>query len=452
MYLFFKNILPLCAKIAVTSDIELPMQSGGTEDFMKEYDVVVVGGGFSGVAAAISAARGGASVLLIEQSNCLGGAAVNCLVNPFMKWHTKINGENYSLCRGIFEEILHEMESFGEVVDEAISGHTFNEEYLKVILMRMVQNAGAEILLRSYLIGAECVDGSVKKITVANKSGNMDFYAKRFIDATGDADLAYLAGFETRLGRESDNLCQPMTLCFRISNVDKAKYESERESINVLYKQFKAEGKIKNPREDVLRFRTLQDDIIHFNTTRVIKLNPTDAFDITKAEIIAREQVLEMFAFLKNNFSAFKNSHLLSTAMQIGVRESRMICGEYVLTEQDLKNCTKFDDSVALGNYDIDIHNPSGSGTSHYFFGDGEYYTIPYRSLIPEKSSNLLVAGRCISATHEAQASVRIMPIVCCIGEAAGTAAAMSLSDNADVKNLNVQKLRDRLKANEAVC
>ncbi len=420
---------------------------------MKEYDVIVVGGGLSGVAAAISAARCGVSVLLIEQSNCLGGAPVNCLVNPFMGWHTKIDGKKYSLCRGIFEEILLELKRFGNVVDKAISKNVFNEEYLKIILMDMVRKAGVEVLLRSYLIGAKCVDGMVKEVTVANKSGNMTFCAKRFIDATGDADLTHLAGFKTRLGRECDNLCQPMTLCFRVSNVNRAQFEREKKNINVLYKKFKEEGKIKNPREDVLMFYTLQNDIIHFNTTRVIKLNPTDAFDLTKAEIIAREQVLEVFTFLKKNFASFKNSHLLSTAMQIGVRESRMICGEYdELTEQDLKNCRKFEDSIALGNYDIDIHNPSGSGTSHYYFKEGEYYTIPYRSLIPKKSLNLLVAGRCISASHEAQASIRIMPIVCCIGEAAGVAAAMSVTDNTYVNDIDVQKLREKLKANGAVC
>lgn len=419
---------------------------------MKKYDVIVIGGGFAGVAAAISAARCGTSVLIIEQSNCFGGASVNCLVNPFMNWHTKIDGENYSLCRGIFEEIIHEMKSFEDVADRAISGRTFNEEYLKIILMHMAQTAGVEILLRSYLISAECLNGVVKKITVANKSGNMTFEAKRFIDATGDADLAYLTGFKTQLGRTSDNLCQPMTLCFRLSNVDKEEYEKEKNKIDILYKQFKKEGKIKNPREDVLRFYTLQDDIMHFNTTRVIKLNPTDAVDITKAEIIAREQVLEIFMFLKNNFKTFKNSHLLSTAMQIGVRESRMIKGEYILTEQDLKNCTKFDDAIAFGNYDIDIHNPSGSGTSHYFFKPGEYYTIPYRSLLPKKSLNLIVAGRCISTTHEAQASIRIMPIVCCIGEAAGTAAAISAIDNVNVACIDVKKLRDTLHFNGAVC
>jgi hypothetical protein len=223
-------------------------------------------------------------------------------------------------------------------------------------------------------------------------------------------------------------------------------------STNELYKKFRAEGKIKNPREDVLTFRTTSDNVVHFNSTRIIKLDPTNADDFTKAEIDAREQVVELVKFMKENIPGFENAKLLSTAMEIGVRESRMINGEYILTGTDLRDLKNFDDSIALGNYDIDIHNPSGSGTSHYYFKAGEYYTIPYRSLIPKGAKNLLVAGRCISADHEAQASIRIMPIVSCIGEAAGTAAAIAYKDSADVIDADVQKIRETLKSNGAVC
>ena len=132
--------------------------------------------------------------------------------------------------------------------------------------------------------------------------------------------------------------------------------------------------------------------------------------------------------------------------MEIGVRESRMIEGEYVLTQEDLMACTKFEDGVVCCNYDIDIHNPEGSGTSHYFFEDGEYYTIPYRCLIPRGSRNLLVAGRCISSTHEAQASYRIMPVCCCLGEAAGIAAARCGKENADVPDIDMRGYREELK------
>lgn len=218
-----------------------------------------------------------------------------------------------------------------------------------------------------------------------------------------------------------------------------------------LYKQYRQEGKIKNPREDLLLFETMQDGVIHVNSTRIVKRNPVDAWDRTRAEIEAREQVFELFSFLKENAEGFENSRLLSTAMEIGVRESRMIHGLYTLTAEDLKACTHFEDSIALGNYDIDIHNPSGTGTSHYLFPEGQYYTIPYRCLVPLNMRNLLVAGRCISVTHEAQASIRIMPIVCCLGQAAGVAAAVAVNEKADVRQIDVPKVQALLKKAGAV-
>jgi hypothetical protein len=418
---------------------------------MKKYDLIVAGGGFAGTAAAIEAARSGLSVLLIEQSNCLGGAASNCLVNPFMGWTTKLNDANVELCRGIFAEIRNNLKEFGKATDRALEGIIFNEEYLKFILLEMTEKAGVELLLRSYITETKCSDGTVQSVTVANKSGYMEFYADYFIDATGDADLMYLSGFETKLGREEDSLCQPMTLCFRVANVDTEKFDKERPQIHQLYKKYKEEGKIKNPREDILAFHLLVDDIIHFNSTRIVKLDPTNAFDITKAEIEARKQVFELFSFIKENFESFKNAHILSTAANIGVRESRMICGEHTLNETELKECTRFPDAIAYGNYDIDIHNPEGSGTSHYYFGDGEFYTIPYRSLVPKGSKNILAAGRCISATHEAQASIRIMPIVCCIGQAAGAAVAIAFKEKKAVNDINVDALRDKLYEEDAL-
>ena len=247
-------------------------------------------------------------------------------------------------------------------------------------------------------------------------------------------------------------MCQPITLCFRVANVDVEKYHNlPAKYINNLYKQFQEEGKIKNIRENVLIFNNPIDGVLHFNSTRIVKHNPVDAIEVTKAEMLAREQVLELFLFMKENIPGFENSQLLMTAAEIGVRESRMVDGEYILTGDDLKACTKFEDAIALGNYDIDIHNPEGSGTSHYYFANGQYYTIPYRSLIPKNSKNLLVAGRCISASHATQASIRIMPIVCCIGEAAGTACAIAHKDGCVVKDVDAKQLRRVLQENGAV-
>jgi len=419
---------------------------------MERYNAIVVGGGFAGVAAAISTARAGLKVLLVEKNAALGGAAANNLVNPFMPNATQLaaneKNERFELSQGLFAEIKQRLAEAGAIDGR---GAVFHEEYLKLVLNRMAVEAGVQLLFHAPLVNASVEGGKVAAIIVASKCGLMELAADYFVDATGDADLAHFGGFPTRLGREQDNLCQPMTLCFRVGNVDMAKFEAAWHTINEKYKKLQAEGKIKNIREDVLVFRNLCNGVLHFNSTRIVRRNPVDAFDITMAEVEAREQVFELYRFLKENIDGFQNADLLFTAPEIGVRESRMIDGEYVLTGADLVACTRFDDSIALGNYDIDIHNPEGSGTSHYYFPEGQYYTIPYRALIPKGSQNLLVAGRCISTDHEAQASVRIMPIVCCMGEAAGTALGLASQANETVGKIDVAVLQKRLKEQGAV-
>lgn len=413
---------------------------------MKNYDVAVIGGGFAGVAAAISAAREGAKVILIEKGNCLGGAASNCLVTPFMPYKTKINGECVALSQGIFKEIHEALEERGAMAQN----ESFLEEDLKYVLNELALAAGVELLFHSYLTAASCECGTVKDVTLATVGGQIKICADYFIDATGDAQLAYLAGFPTRLGRESDNLCQPMTLCFRIGNVDTEKFFASRPALTEAHKRALEAGELINPRENILIFRTPVKNVLHFNTTRVVKKNPTDARDVTDAEILARRQVYEIYDFMKRHADGLENSFLLASAAEIGVRESRMIDGEYTLTVHDCKELRRFEDSIAACNYDIDIHNPEGTGTSHYYFGDGEYYTIPYRALIPKDSKNLLVAGRCISSDHEAQASYRIMPVVCNIGEAAGVGAALASRDSAKVSDISIGELQRILKRDGA--
>lgn len=409
-------------------------------------EIIVVGGGFAGVGAAIAAARQGKSVLLIERYNCLGGAACFDLVNPFMRYwtHTPGTDERVYLSRGIFAEVIEELRKFGPL---AIDATYFNEEYLKLVLNRMCIAAGVKLLFGTTVTGVEKVaDGRIAAITVFGLNGQRRLCADQFIDATGDANLAYLAGFPYRIGRDTDHLCQPMTLCFRMAGVDYDLYRKTKAEINPLYQKLQAEGKIKNPREDVLIFKTLTPNILHFNTTRIVKRNPTDPEDVTVAELEAREQIFEIVSFLRENFAAFKDANVITSGIQIGARESRMIEGEVTLTGEDLLAFRKTDDGIAVCNYDIDIHSPDGSGTSHYFFPEGEYYTIPYGCLVPRGSRNLLVAGRCISTTHEAQASIRIMPTCCTTGEAAGIAAAMASDGQCGVGEIDVQALRATLR------
>jgi len=412
---------------------------------MKKYDLTIIGGGFAGVAAALAAARNGAQVLLVEKSNCLGGAAVNCLVNPFMPYWTQIDGERVDLSAGIFLEIHRRLEERG-----AMSKEAFLEEELKYILNEMVLEAGVELLFHAYIFKAEKCGGNISSITVATKNGECKIEADYFIDATGDAQLAYLAGCPTVLGREPDHLCQPMTLCFRVGNVDVKRFYASRERLKEAHRQSLEAGELSNPRENILVFQSPIKNVLHFNTTRIVRKNPTSPTEVTEAEILARRQVYEIYEFMKKHADGMEDSFLMMTAAEIGVRESRMIVGDYVLTEQDCRNCVKFEDAIAACNYDIDIHNPEGTGTSHYYFDAGEYYTIPYRTLIPQGVSNMLVAGRCISSDHGAQASYRIMPVVCCIGEAAGTAIGLATRNGCSVRQINVGELQNGLKKNGA--
>jgi hypothetical protein len=241
-----------------------------------------------------------------------------------------------------------------------------------------------------------------------------------------------------------------MTMSFRVAGVDRDRLPS-RQAINEIYKDAVSRGEITNPRENVLFFDTVQSDVIHFNTTRIVMKDATNAKELTEAEIIAREQSWEMFDFLKKHISGFENSYLQVTAPQIGIRESRRIVGKYVLTEGDVLAGKKFDDSICYNAYDVDIHNPAGTGTIIKSLDKGDYYGIPFRCLLPLGVDNLIVAGRPISSTHEAHSSLRIMPTCTAMGEAAGIAAALSMKNNIKPGDIDVQDLRQKLFDNKAI-
>ncbi len=411
---------------------------------MKKYDLIVVGGGLSGVCATISAARQGLKVLLIEKSNCLGGAATNGLVIPFMPTNTVIGGEKIELCRGIFAEIKEKLKRLS-----AIEWDSFGAEELKLILNRMVRESGADIIFHASLVDTAFINGKITSATFNTIEGKITLDADYFIDATGNAQLAYLANLPYTLGREKDNLCQPMTLSLRLGGVDENAFFGNISDLNKEYKKQQKEGKILNPRENILAFKTTQKGIVHLNTTRIVRKNPTSAKELTEAEIEAREQAYEIYRFIKENAKGAENSYILSTGSEIGVRESRKILGEYTLTGKEARECAKFDDSIAVSNYDIDIHNPEGTGTSHHYFKNGEYFEIPYRTLIPKGTENILVVGRCISCDHEAQASIRIMPIISCIGEAGGCAIALAKKQGVPTSKIDIKELQEKLKAND---
>lgn len=402
---------------------------------MNKYNLIVVGGGISGVAAAVSARRQGLSVLLIEKYGHLGGAMSNSLVFPFMNYLTR-DEEGRVLSDGIFTEMRKRFSEYGE--------QSF--EFFKFVFDDMICESGVEILFHATMIEAKCIGREVKSISVATKSGVLEFEADFFVDASGDGELIYMAGCEYQLGRETDSFCQPMTTCFRLCNVDVPLFMEQKKELTKLYNEYREQGKIKNPRENILAFPKFGENVLHFNTTRVVRYNPVEPFEITKAEIEARKQVYEMFEFLKENSKACEKAELVSIASHIGVRESRKLKGEHILTADELIGMVDFEDTIALGSYGIDIHNPTGTGTTVYYFKEHEYYRIPYRSLLPKEYDNMLVAGRCLSATHEANSAVRIMPTCACLGEAAGIAISVAKNTHTNTHTLDVKILRDKLR------
>ena len=399
----------------------------------KHYDLIVAGGGFAGVGAAVAAARQGISVLLVEKNGYLSGSAGMSYVNPFMSQFKISNVEGgertIPVNAGIFEEIRQELKASGGLHENERS---FNMEILKIIMDRITEKAGVDVLFHAYISDCTVENEKISSLTLSCRGNKYNVSADYFVDATGDANLAYMAGCSYRLGRDSDNLCQPMTLCFRMGEVDTDVFWSEIKNAQSIWKDKLEKGELLNPRENILVFKLVEKGVLHLNTTRVIKKNPVDIIGLSEAEMLAREQMLEFLNFAREHIPGCENAQLLASAPEIGVRESRMIDGEYTVNVEEFFDCVQFEDSIARGAYPVDIHSPDGTGTTIKKIPVGKYYTIPYRSLIPKSLKNTLVAGRCISTTHEAQSAYRIMPICCCIGEGAGIALSLAVKNQLD--------------------
>ena len=431
-----------------------------------EFDVVVAGGGPAGINAAIASGRMGAKTLLIERYGFLGGMSTVALVYPWMTFHTSSGKQ---VIKGIAQEIVDRLIKQGgspghmrDTVGFTYTVTPYHPEKYKLLALEMLEEAGVEVLVHSFADQAEVEANEIKSIKLTTKSGPITVSAKRFVDTTGDADIAYLAGAPCLKGRDSDHKTQPMTMKFRMRGVDLAKVKAAMKAnpsnfykktpideldelpltgVQGFYKEWNESGVPIN-RDQVLFFAGPEEDEVLVNCTRVQGLDGTDVFDLTQGEKEGRKQVLMMAEFLQKNIPGFENASISAVGTQIGIRETRRIDGQYALTIEDVVSGKKFEDTIALSGYPIDIHDPTGRGVqANDIKGDGSY-GIPYRSLVPKKIENLLVAGRCISTTHEALATTRLTPSAMATGQAAGTAAALSLIDQVAPKDVDVSKLK----------
>ena len=442
----------------------------------EQADVAVVGGGPAGFCAAVAAARNGAKTVLVEQNGYCGGMATAGLVGPFMTSYDKSG--KHMIIRGMFEEVVRRLIAQGGAIHPEeipagsaftsyiVVGHNhvtpFDPEVLRRVIDEMLAEAGVCVRYHTSFVEPVMEGSQITGIVTHSKSGLGLIPAKVVIDCTGDADVAYRAGVECELGDTAAGRIQPATMFFRIGNVDSDKLEADilankdnfyrKDGVN--YRSFhwrvseaRANGDWDLQRVSIGIYRGVKKDEWSVNTSRIMGVDGTDAKSLTEAEITGRKQVKEIYEFLKKYVPGCEEAVLLSSASQIGIRESRHIKGEAVLkTEEVLKGVVP-KDAVLLAANSIDVHGRFGPLSNEYVtVEEGEWYGVPYGCLVPERVENLLVAGRSISATSEAAGAIRVMPPCMELGHAAGTAAAMAVKAGVIPRRIDRETLKEQLK------
>lgn len=403
---------------------------------LAEADVVVAGGGPGGLGAAVLAARAGARTVLVERYGFLGGMASAGEVHPFM--HNHVDGR--PLDTPVYTDWLAAMQAYWPT--EAGCLH-ISKDGAMLAAEDLCRQAGVEILYHHTVTDTVVCKGRLQALIVHSKSGLGAVRAPVYVDCTGDADVAALAGCAFEQGGPSGH-CQPMTLCFKLCRVDRAR-APDGGTLTRLYHEAKARGEIQCPRENVLCFSWLEPDVVHFNTTRVIHRAGTSGTDLCAAEMEAREQLRQYLRFLRAHVPGFEAARLHSVAHHIGVRETRRVLGQAYLTREAFLARQKFPDAIARARYPIDIHNPDGTGTELVHLAEGEWYEIPYGCIVARDLRNLLVGGRPISVDHAIHSSMRVMPIACSVGQAAGVAAALAAQRGVDPRSLDGTEVRREL-------
>jgi hypothetical protein len=425
-----------------------------------EYDVVVLGGGPAGIAAAATAAGLGRKTLLVERYGFLGGMGTAAGVTTFCGLHANVHGEHRQVVHGIADELLGRIDRLGGLNQPHVSfgkiqAQAYDTAAYKCAADDLLLGKGVDILFHALGAGAVMEpDDTIRALIVETKSGRAAVIGRAFIDCSGDGDLAAWAGAPYECGDGAGGMLSP-TMMFRLNGVDPVAAGEAWTTIPALMDDAEKRG-VKFPRKGVV-IRPQKNPIEwRVNVTQMKKpdgsaLDGTDADELTAGEIEGRRQVMQFFEFLKREAPGFQNAYVVDTPPQLGIRETRRITGPYQLSGDDVLNCASFPDTIGVNGWPIEAHIagrvewrwpaiPQSRGFCH----------LPYRMLLPQQVRNLLVAGRCASMTHEGQSAARVSGPCFARGQAAGSAAHLSLAGNSALGEISIDALQGLLERNGA--
>jgi hypothetical protein len=423
-------------------------------DHILEADVVVCGGGMAGTTAAVAAARAGAKTVLIERYGFLGGNATAGAVGQFNGWQT---ASGRPVIGGIAREIVSSLEKIGGSNGHSTwimsTGHKmdrveYSPEVLKLVLDDMIMAAGVIPLFHSVVSGIETSARRIKRVSALAKGEDIQIKCQVVIDASGDLDVLQRAG-AAFLELGSTESLQPATMMFRFGPIDLDTFNaiSPADLARLAHRGVES-GYL--ARAALHMSKVPQSNDGWFNVSR-LAVDATDPFALSHAEIDGRRQAAKAAQYLTATVPGCANGRLVSFGTQVGIRETRRVQGDYVLTADDLRKAVEFSDTIAVGAYPIDIHPATGSDLKYEELGEDHSYNIPFRALIPSAIENALAVGRGISASHEANAAIRVMPIAMAIGQAAGLAAASAAATRSSIRDVDVSALRIKLLESGAI-